>query len=129
MKLLSRLLALLFPPKCVLCKRVLEKDELDLCHRCRTDSPECPVSRIRLPFIDSWVALWHYQGLVRKSLHRYKFNGRRSYAPTYGRLLAMKLQREHPEGFDCLTWVPTGAIRKFFRGYDQVALLADVLKP
>lgn len=129
MKMLKKLFALLFPPKCILCARVLEKDELDLCRRCRTDSPECPVSHNKLPFVDSWIALWYYRGFARKSLLRYKFQGRRCYAPAYGRLLAMKLAENYPEGFDCLTWVPTGAIRKFFRGYDQVELLANAVAP
>ena len=35
----------------------------------------------------------------------------------------MKLQQAHPEGFDCLTWVPTGFFRRLRRGYDQSELL------
>lgn len=127
MRLLHKLRQLLFPPKCVLCGRLLQQDETDLCHSCRVDSPECPVSRRRLPFIDSWLSVWYYEDLVRRSLLRYKFYGCRGYADCYGRLLAMKLSREHPEGFDCLTWVPISALRKFRRGYDQVELLAWVI--
>ena len=37
----------------------------------------------------------------------------------------MKLIQQHPEGFDVLTWVPVSRLRKFFRGYDQVELLAN----
>lgn len=117
-------LRLLFPPKCVLCRRILEHHETDLCHSCRTDAPECPVSRNKLSFLDSWVAVWYYEGPVRSSLLRYKFHGARSYAPAYARLLAMKLQREHPEGFDVVTWVPVSRLRKLSRGFDQVQLLA-----
>lgn len=127
MRLTNRLVELLFPPKCVLCGKILEKAELDLCHSCRIDSPECPVSRTKLPFIDSWVAVWHYEGFVRRSLIRYKFRNRRHYASCYGRLLAMKLQREHPEGFDTLTWVPISSLRKLRRGFDQVELLAQAV--
>ena len=115
---------ILFPPKCVLCHRVLEPSETDLCHHCRTDSPECPVSNQKLPYLDSWVAVWYYEDHVRSSLLRYKFRGVRCYAETYGRLLAMKLQQEHPDGFDLLTWVPISRLRKLRRGFDQVELLA-----
>ena len=118
------ILDLLVPPKCILCSRVLERGETDLCRDCRVDSPECPVSKKKLPFLDSWVALWYYEGPVRKSLLRYKFRGARSYAPGYGRLLAMKLLQEHPEGFDVLTWVPISRRRKLRRGFDQVEELA-----
>ena len=36
----------------------------------------------------------------------------------------MKLLREHPEGFDLLTWVPVSPLRKLTRGYDQSELIA-----
>ena len=118
------ILDLLFPPKCLLCGQVLERGEVDLCHQCRTDSPECPVSKSKLPFLDSWVAVWYYEGHVRRSLLRYKFQGSRCYAAGYGRLLAMKLLQEHPEGFDLVTWVPISRLRKLKRGFDQVEELA-----
>ena len=118
------ILDLLFPPKCILCGRVLERGETDLCRACRVDSPECPVSKNKLPFLDSWVAVWYYEGPVRKSLLRYKFRGNRACAAGYGRLLAMKLLQEHPEGFDAVTWVPISPRRKLQRGFDQVEELA-----
>ena len=124
MKLFQKLGQLLFPTKCLLCRKILTSDELDLCHNCRTDGPDCPISGKKLPFIDSWAAVWYYEGNARNSILRYKFYGARSYAQGYGRLLAMKLQEEHPEGFDLLTWVPISPLRKLRRGYDQVELLA-----
>jgi ComF family protein len=124
MGILDWILRLLFPPKCLLCRKVLRDEELDLCKMCRTDGPECTNYRKKLPFIDSWTAVWYYEDNARHSLLRYKFRGARSYAPGYGRLLAMKLQEAHPDGFDLLTWVPISPLRKFFRGYDQVELLA-----
>ena len=127
MKLLKRITALIFPPKCVLCKKVLEKDETDLCRSCRINAPVCPVSRQKLSFLDSWCAIWHYEEEVRGSVLRFKFYGKRGYARTYGRLLAMKLLQEHPEGFDLLTCVPTGFFRKLRRGYDQAKLLAEAV--
>lgn len=127
MKLLHTISQLLFPPKCLLCRRILDKNELDLCHRCRIEAPECPISRKKLPFIDSWASVWYYEERVRRSILRYKFYGARSYARGYGRLLAMKLSQTHPEGFDMLTWVPISKLRKLRRGYDQVQLLADAV--
>lgn len=118
---------LLFPPKCVLCRRILQKDETDLCHNCRIDGPECTAYRRKYTFLDGWAAVWYYEGAARESLLRYKFGGARSYAKCYGRMLAMKLLQEYPNGFDALTWVPTGTLRKFKRGYDQVELLAEAV--
>ncbi len=124
MRLLSRIGRLLFPPKCLLCEQILAPMELDICRNCRINAPECPVSGQKLPFVDSWVALWYYEGEVRRSILRFKFHGRRGRAKGFGRLLAMKLLQTYPEGFDILTWVPTGRLRTLRRGYDQVELLA-----
>ncbi len=114
----------LFPPKCVLCRRILETEETDLCRSCRIHGPEHPKGNLKLQFLDSWTAVWYYEDNVRESLLRYKFYNARNYAQSYGRLLAMKLLKEYPEGFDVITWVPVSRLRKFRRGYDQVELLA-----
>lgn len=118
---------LLFPPKCLLCRKLLDSEELDLCRDCRVDGPECRHYQKKFPFIDSWVAVWYYEEQARRSVLQYKFYGARSYVKGYARLLAMRLEEEYPEGFDLLTWVPTSALRKLRRGYDQVQLLADAV--
>lgn len=118
---------LLFPSKCVLCRKLLTKDELDLCRDCRVEAPEYPQGKLKIQFLDSLAAIWYYEGDVRRSLLRYKFHGARHYAPSYGRLLGMTLLREYPEGFDVLTWVPVSRLRKLRRGYDQVELLAKAV--
>lgn len=127
MKLRELCSELLFPPKCILCGRILEKGETDLCRRCRVDGPEYPKGKLKLQFLDSYVAIWYYEGNVRRSLHRYKFYHARHLADGYGRLLAMKILRECPEGFDCLTWVPISPLRKLIRGYDQDELLSEAV--
>ena len=124
MKLYHFLMELLFPPKCILCRKLLKSGEMDLCGACRTDAPEYPGKKINIRFLDSFAAVWYYEGNVRGSILRYKFYNARSYALSYGRILGMKLLREYPDGFDVLTWVPVSRLRKMRRGYDQVELLA-----
>ena len=118
---------LLFPSKCVLCRKLLTRDELDLCRECRVNAPEYPQGKLKIQFLDSFTAIWYYEDDIRRSLLRYKFYGARHYAESYGRLLAMKLLREYPDGFDVLTWVPISRLRKLRRGYDQVELLAKAV--
>ena len=125
MKIFHWLTAILFPDKCVLCGKVLEKEELDLCRHCRTHVEICGLPKEKLPFLDSWLALWYYEGNVRRSLLRYKFQGRQSYAGSYGRLLAMKLLREERANYDCITYIPISDQRRRKRGFDQVELLAN----
>ena len=122
------LLEVLFPRKCVLCQRVLEHSETDICCACRENVPECPPSKAKMPFLSGWCALWYYQDEARQSILRYKFGNRRSYAHNYAELLAQKLKEEYPEGFDILTWVPISPIRKLKRGFDQVEKLAFAIE-
>lgn len=121
------MLRLLFPPKCVLCKKILTGNETDLCHKCRKDAPVFSRAKSNIPFIAHWTALWYYKDDVRKSIQRFKFGNRRNYASIYARLLAMRLSEVYPEPFDILTWVPVSRLRKLKRGYDQSALLAKAV--
>ena len=121
------LLSMLFPRKCILCGALLQPEETDLCRNCRMDAPEYTKPKEKRQFLDSFTAVWYYEGNVRSSILRYKFCHARSYAVGYGRILAMKLQQEYPEGVDLITWVPISSRRKFRRGYDQGQLLAKAV--
>lgn len=127
MKLFHLLWELLFPPKCVLCRNLLEKEETDLCRTCRVETELYPKGKRKPQFLDSFAAVWYYEGNVRGALLRFKFKGRRNLAPVFGRMVAMKLLREYPEGFDVLTWIPVSPMRKLRRGYDQCQLLAKAV--
>ncbi len=120
------MLGLLFPRKCILCRRFLEKEETDLCHACRVDAPEYRYGRQRVKLVSDLTALWIYERQVRQSLHRYKFRNARHYADGYGRLLGMRILRDLPEA-DILTWVPVSPKRRRHRGYDQVELLCTAV--
>lgn len=127
MKLWYRILNLLYPPRCVLCRRLLKKEETDLCTDCRYEAPFFPDTKRNLQFLDSFAAVWYYESSVRGSLLRFKFRGARGYAASYGKLLAMRLMQQYPEGFEVLTWIPVSRLRKLRRGYDQVELLAKAV--
>lgn len=123
---MKKLLELVFPPKCVLCRRILERGRLDLCEECFLQAPAIKRCKGKLRFLDSWLALWHYEGKVRGSILRFKFYGKRHLAKNYGRLLAERILQDNVE-FDLLTWVPVSRRRKLRRGYDQVAVLAKAV--
>lgn len=125
--MIDRLLRLFFPPKCVLCRKLLTAEQTDLCPECRSNTPEYPQHKIKLSFLAQWTGLWYYKDDVRLSLLRFKFYGRRSYAKSYGSLLAMKLQKMGWEDTDILSWIPISTRRKFRRGYDQTYLVAKIV--
>ena len=118
---------LLFPPKCVLCKTILTEEETDLCKHCRETQEAYTGNKIKLSFLAQWTGLWYYKENVRLSILRYKFYGRRSYGESYGRLLAMKLQKEGWDDTDVLTWIPISRQRKRRRGYDQVQVMGTAV--
>lgn len=123
MKIIDLVLDWLFPRKCILCTSLLTPDQTDLCSRCRKEESPYPDNTKTIPFVKSWCALWHFSGNVRSSIHRYKFRGRKGYADSYGRMLAMKLLQSGPE-YDILTWIPISASRRAVRGFDQTQRLA-----
>lgn len=123
--MLERLWALLYPPRCVLCRKFLKKEETDLCADCRKDAPDFTKAKSRIPFVAGWTALWYYKDNPGESVLRFKFGNKRHYALAYGRLLGIRLLKDMPEGFDLIAYVPTGSLRVFTRGYDQARLLAE----
>ncbi|MBE6983053.1 MAG: ComF family protein [Ruminococcaceae bacterium] len=120
------ILDLLFPRKCILCRKLLQKEETDLCGYCRRNAPEFMPGKNNIPFVAGWTAVWYYKENVQKSIIRYKFRNARSYADAYARALALRIQ-EMQVDFDYITWVPISFRRKFQRGYDQVELLAKAV--
>ena len=121
------MLSFLFPPKCVLCRKLLTSKETDLCCSCRKNAPELPNTKRSIPFVAQWTAMWYYKDTVRKSIQRFKFYNCRSNAVSYGRLLSFKLLEKYPEAPDLITWVPISSLRHFSRGYDQAELLAKAI--
>lgn len=126
MRIVELLLDILFPRRCIFCRKVLSKEETDLCHNCRAETQIVGKQNKSIPFIAGWLCVWYYKDNVRNSILRFKFYNARSYATYYAKALAMRLLEEQVE-FDILSYVPTGWLRKFFRGYDQVVLLAEAV--
>ena len=127
MKLIYKIIQWIFPPKCVLCRNLLKKEQTDLCHHCRIHAPVAAATHKKIPHLDRWTAVWYYEDTVRSSIIRFKFHNARSYALAYGRFLSMKLLEEEMTDFDILTWVPVSPLRRLKRGYDQVELLAQAV--
>ena len=126
MRVISWLLDLLFPPKCVFCQQLLKDRELDMCAACRTSLPRTEGEISQITFCKKAYSLFYYEKQVPDSILRYKFGGRSNYASAYGRLLAMEILRKQIP-FDVLTFVPVSAKRRRKRGYDQAELLAKAV--
>jgi len=122
----SSILDLLFPPKCVFCARILDKNDEGWCDKCTESLPftgsQCKQDGDGFDFC---ISPLYYTGVVRRSVLRYKFNSTSHYAEVYGKFLADCI-RENPDVvYDLISWVPLSKKRERTRGYDQAMLLAQ----
>ena len=124
---LGALLDLLFPPRCVFCRRLLHRGEEGICPRCQQELPWALGAEAEQTgeFFSLCASPLWYQDQVRASFHRYKFKGVRGYSRTYGRLVAQCVQDHLAGRYDLITWVPLSRARLRLRGYDQAMLLAS----
>lgn len=125
MKLIDALLALLYPPRCAFCGRLMQQDGL-ICTRCAQNLPYTEGLGItqKFPFISKCVSPLYYEGSVRQSLLRYKFRSAAAYSKIYGEFL-VKCIDECRISCDIITWVPLSRRRLRKRGYDQARLIAE----
>lgn len=116
---------LLFPSKCILCRKLLLAHEKHACEACLSKFSPYSGEGMWLPGIAQWTAVWCYEGVVRDSLHRYKFCGNRYYGEHFGKLLAQKVDEKFHGQYDVIVYVPVSRRRKWERGYDQTLLVAE----
>ena len=120
------LLELLFPPKCIFCRKVLPPGDPWLCESCRRTRTGMDLMRNGRYFRQCFVPM-RYESPVRDAILRYKFQGRDCYAEILGEILAETIEEELDGLFDLITWVPVSPQRLRERGYDQARLLAEAV--
>ena len=123
MRALDWLLDLLYPPKCVICRRLLARGEQDICPDCFESLPNFEGEKPQVGGADGLSVTLFYEGAVRESFLRFKFGGSAFYAQTYGAWMAHTIRDKLAGKYDVLTWAPVSRARKRKRGYDQSALL------
>ena len=128
MKVMNWLLDLIYPPRCVFCRRLLSGQEKGVCRFCRPKLPYVPADGQVQHFrnVDKCLSPLYYHGSVKDSLHRYKFGGATAYADIYSEFI-VKCIDENQISCDSITWVPLSRRRLRKRGYDQAELLAKLI--
>lgn len=119
----SALLELLFPSRCMICRKPLPVGKKTCCDGCREEllRQECMLEG--KCFSCCAVSL-RYEDGVRESILRFKFRGQSGYATEFGRILAGTVDRTLSGRYDLITWIPVSPQRLKKRGYDQAMLLA-----
>lgn len=120
----SAVLDLFYPPKCLICHRIMDSSRQTVCSACMDRLPEHDGADPQVRFAERCVATFFYEGDLRESFHRFKFGGLRAYATQYGRWMAVTVRDKLAGEFDLITWAPVSDKRRKQRGYDQSELLA-----
>lgn len=125
---LELMLDLLFPPKCMLCGKLLQTEEQTLCKNCICgDLPEFEGKPREVRFFEECVAPFYYEGNIREAILRLKFHGMQSYAEQFAKWMAVPIREKLAGKYDYISWVPCSRLRVWTRGFDQAKLLALAL--
>ena len=129
MKGASKLLGLLYPPKCPFCGRLLpEGGTEDICPECRGALPWTGSGAVtRGSYFSACVSPLYYRDLARQGLLRFKFRRRSAAGSCFGRLMAACVKANLSYEIDLVTYVPLSFLRLRKRGYSQSRLLAEAL--
>lgn len=122
-KLLNWLLDLLYPPKCIICRKLLDDSGSAVCLHCLNTLPDYDGADPRVKFADRCAVTFFYEEPLRASILRFKFGGMRQYAVQYGRWMAHTVRDKLEGSYDLLSWAPVSDQRRRERGFDQAELL------
>jgi competence protein ComFC len=122
---------LYFPPKCVVCRKLLDiTDKMDICGDCYDKIPFYEGTPLLFPEdgFDALISLCRYEGPIRRSIINYKFYGKEAYFRTFADLLHERLcALDLVKNIDLVISVPLHPARFRKRGYNQAALISSAL--
>ncbi len=130
------LLNLLFPPRCVICRREgdafcaacqaqVEYIAPPICERCGRplSGPQCRFCLESPLEIDGLRAVALFDGVMRQAIHAFKYQRHPDLAVPFGMMLCDYIMT-HQLPVDVLVPVPLHSERERWRGYNQALLLA-----
>jgi ComF family protein len=137
LRILSDLVNLFYPHRCILCRNMLVENERHLCLHCLSDLPETgyylnkdnPGRRLfaGFPQVNDVAAFMFFEqgGKARQLVHALKYHGNKSLAEFLGRIAAIQLK---DAGFyaplDAVVPIPLHPKKEKKRGYNQSELIA-----
>ena len=141
--ILDFIIRCVYPRRCVFCDEILEIDDKNyVCEKCSSETEwisgkvceKCgmPINYFGMCIrckktkrhFDTAYSVYRYEGKVRRSIHRLKYNKRGSYARFYGKEMAHFADLENIPYVDYVVPVPISKSRLRKRGYNQCELLA-----
>lgn len=126
-KLLTFLADIFFPPRCIICHKLMDSSRDPVCSYCLEHLPEYDGAEPRIRFSEQCIVSFYYEQTFRESFLRYKFADRREYAAQYGKWMCVAIRDKLKIKPDVITFVPVSKKRRRERGYDQAELLAKTV--
>ena len=120
-------LDLLYPPRCMLCHKLMDDSDEVTCGRCDYDLPEYDGAPKKVRFFEKTSVVFHYKDYISDAIKRYKFYGLKSYCTQFAKWMCVRINGELAGKYDLISWVPCSAIRRWTRGFDQSERLAKEL--
>ncbi len=127
MKIPDRIVGLIFPRKCIFCRKdIIGSSKVCICTDCMmTLTAEDGYVRTLNDGRECIYALRYAAAGVSSAIKRFKFNNRPQYAVTLGELLYLAIRNR--ADVDVISYVPVSTLRRMKRGYDQSRLLAEYI--
>ena len=127
MGFIASIMDILFPPRCVFCRRPIRSGEPDICPACRGSLPVLKGNdaETRGEYFEVCYSPLRFEGNVRSAIQRFTFKNAVGYADCFGALLADCIRANLSGRYDIISWVPLSEERLKTRGYDQAFLLAQ----
>ena len=111
-------LVYIFEPKCKKCGKELDDEGREYCFDCS----------VKKHYFKTGIAAFKYNSMISKSIYKFKYHNRRSYAVFYGDAIGEKYSREISRwNIDVIIPVPIHYKRRVKRGYNQAELIAKEL--
>lgn len=120
-------LDLLFPPRCMLCHKLMEHSLDPTCGKCEHELKEYGSVARKVRFFEKTSVAFHYEGCLAEAIRRYKFKGMQSYCEQFAKWMAVRISAELSGKYEMISWVPCSRKRRWERGFDQCELLAKEL--
>jgi len=135
LKLIERLVNIVYPPKCIFCGELMDISSMvHICGNCFGKLPFTADTFTAVPegngkgYCDGAVSVFRYTGAVKEALKRFKFHAKPSYYKTFARLAAAKLARlTDIRKYDIVIGIPLHRSREHERGYNQARLVSKAI--
>lgn len=124
--MLDMILSFIFPNKCPVCDCIMSYNSL-ICKSCMGKIQNLNLKKELFKINNKsiyCIAPFKYEGLIRKSILKFKFKGKMSHAAFFAYMMSQTINKYY-SNLDFVTFVPISSERKIKRKFDQSEILSE----